>query len=169
MFFPVTEVLALKSLEVVLTYLLVWCFLFPTLFRYIDNETGRVMHDIVTKDSYGRQFEAIQHCFRIIGFTDEVRDPAAKPLLILFIKINSSAACAQAAIWFCGHTPVPQNLSYDSSELWKQIHTLRSQDQPEVSVDAQASLFRILYHTVFCVNGSLLQFVELGLRASYNF
>uniref|UniRef100_A0A8C3DF90 non-specific serine/threonine protein kinase n=1 Tax=Corvus moneduloides TaxID=1196302 RepID=A0A8C3DF90_CORMO len=39
--------------------------------RYIDNETGRVMHDIVTKDSYGRQFEAIQHCFRIIGFTDE--------------------------------------------------------------------------------------------------
>uniref|UniRef100_A0A8C9EZP7 non-specific serine/threonine protein kinase n=1 Tax=Pavo cristatus TaxID=9049 RepID=A0A8C9EZP7_PAVCR len=45
--------------------------LFLTLFRYIDNETGRVMHDIVTKDSYGRQFEAIQHCFRIIGFTDE--------------------------------------------------------------------------------------------------
>ncbi|KFW75400.1 Myosin-IIIb, partial [Phalacrocorax carbo] len=39
--------------------------------RYIDNETGRVMHDIVTKDSYGRQFEAIQHCFKIIGFTDE--------------------------------------------------------------------------------------------------
>ncbi|XP_074404616.1 myosin-IIIb isoform X1 [Zonotrichia albicollis] len=39
--------------------------------RYIDNETGRVMHDIITKDSYGRQFEAIQHCFRIIGFTDE--------------------------------------------------------------------------------------------------
>ncbi|GAB0191573.1 myosin-IIIb [Grus japonensis] len=39
--------------------------------KYIDNETGRVMHDIVTKDSYGRQFEAIQHCFRIIGFTDE--------------------------------------------------------------------------------------------------
>ncbi|KAJ7398057.1 Myosin-IIIb [Pitangus sulphuratus] len=38
---------------------------------YIDNETGKVMHDIVTKDSYGRQFEAIQHCFRIIGFTDE--------------------------------------------------------------------------------------------------
>ncbi|XP_067994725.1 myosin-IIIb isoform X10 [Melanerpes formicivorus] len=39
--------------------------------RYIDNETGKVMQDIVTKDSYGRQFEAIQHCFRIIGFTDE--------------------------------------------------------------------------------------------------
>uniref|UniRef100_A0A8C0GL37 non-specific serine/threonine protein kinase n=1 Tax=Chelonoidis abingdonii TaxID=106734 RepID=A0A8C0GL37_CHEAB len=39
--------------------------------RYIDNETGRVMQDIITKDSYGRQFEAIQHCFRIIGFTDE--------------------------------------------------------------------------------------------------
>ncbi|NWJ08269.1 MYO3B protein, partial [Crypturellus undulatus] len=39
--------------------------------RYIDNETGKVMQDIITKDSYGRQFEAIEHCFRIIGFTDE--------------------------------------------------------------------------------------------------
>lgn len=64
-----------------------------TLFRYIDNETGRVMHDIVTKDSYGRQFEAIQHCFRIIGFTDEVRYPVAKPLLT-FLKTTSCAACA---------------------------------------------------------------------------
>nr|XP_034991520.1 myosin-IIIb [Zootoca vivipara] len=39
--------------------------------RYIDNDTGRVMHDIISKESYGTQFEAIQHCFRIIGFTDE--------------------------------------------------------------------------------------------------
>lgn len=163
MFFPVTEVLALKSLEVVLAYLLVWCFLSPTLFRYIDNETGRVLHDIVTKDSYGRQFEAIQHCFRIIGFTDEVRDPVAKPLLTFFIKTTSSAASAQAAVWFCGYTPVPQNLSYDGIELWKHNHTLGSQDQPEVSVGTQARPFTILYHAAFCVNRSLLEFVELGL------
>ncbi|XP_066468288.1 myosin-IIIb isoform X3 [Tiliqua scincoides] len=39
--------------------------------RYIDNDTGRVMHDIISKESYGKQYEAIQHCFRIIGFTDE--------------------------------------------------------------------------------------------------
>ncbi|KAJ7345657.1 hypothetical protein JRQ81_001607, partial [Phrynocephalus forsythii] len=39
--------------------------------RYIDNDTGRVMYDIISKESYGTQFEAIQHCFRIIGFTDE--------------------------------------------------------------------------------------------------
>nr|XP_033800014.1 myosin-IIIb [Geotrypetes seraphini] len=39
--------------------------------RYIDNETGKVMQDIVTKETYRKQFEAIQHCFRIIGFTDE--------------------------------------------------------------------------------------------------
>nr|XP_056717041.1 myosin-IIIb [Euleptes europaea] len=39
--------------------------------RYIDNDTGRVMCDIISKESYGTQFEAIQHCFRIIGFTDE--------------------------------------------------------------------------------------------------
>uniref|UniRef100_A0A8C5XEH5 non-specific serine/threonine protein kinase n=1 Tax=Microcebus murinus TaxID=30608 RepID=A0A8C5XEH5_MICMU len=39
--------------------------------RYIADETGRVMHDITSKESYRRQFEAIQHCFRIIGFTDK--------------------------------------------------------------------------------------------------
>ncbi|XP_029463763.1 myosin-IIIb [Rhinatrema bivittatum] len=39
--------------------------------RYIDNETGKVMQDIVTKATYRKQFEAIQHCFRIIGFTNE--------------------------------------------------------------------------------------------------
>ncbi|XP_044525738.1 myosin-IIIb-like [Gracilinanus agilis] len=39
--------------------------------RYIDNETGRVMEDIIAKESYGKQFEEIQHCFKIIGFTDE--------------------------------------------------------------------------------------------------
>lgn len=42
------------------------------LFRYIDN--GRVMHDIISKESYGTQYEAIQHCFRIIGFSDEVSE-----------------------------------------------------------------------------------------------
>ncbi|XP_006766611.1 PREDICTED: myosin-IIIb [Myotis davidii] len=39
--------------------------------KYIADETGRVMHDITSKESYRRQFEAIQHCFRIIGFTDK--------------------------------------------------------------------------------------------------
>lgn len=45
-----------------------------TPFRYIADETGRVIHDITSKESYRRQFEAIQHCFRIIGFTDKVGD-----------------------------------------------------------------------------------------------
>ncbi|XP_075841052.1 myosin-IIIb isoform X1 [Microtus pennsylvanicus] len=39
--------------------------------RYIAAETGRVMKDITSKESYRRQFEAIQHCFRIIGFTNK--------------------------------------------------------------------------------------------------
>lgn len=30
------------------------------------------MRDITSKESYRRQFEAIQHCFRIIGFTNKV-------------------------------------------------------------------------------------------------
>ncbi|XP_045154975.1 myosin-IIIb isoform X1 [Echinops telfairi] len=39
--------------------------------RYIADETGKVIHDIISKESNRRQFEAIQHCFRIIGFTDK--------------------------------------------------------------------------------------------------
>ncbi|XP_075385245.1 myosin-IIIb [Tenrec ecaudatus] len=39
--------------------------------RYIADGTGKVIHDIISKDSNRRQFEAIQHCFRIIGFTDK--------------------------------------------------------------------------------------------------
>ncbi|XP_043931443.1 myosin-IIIb [Protopterus annectens] len=39
--------------------------------RYIDNENGRVMQDIVSNKSYREQFEAIQDCFRIIGFSEE--------------------------------------------------------------------------------------------------
>ena len=45
-----------------------------TPYRYIADETGKVMQDITSKESYRRQFEAIQHCFRIIGFTDKVSD-----------------------------------------------------------------------------------------------
>uniref|UniRef100_A0A286Y0P1 non-specific serine/threonine protein kinase n=1 Tax=Cavia porcellus TaxID=10141 RepID=A0A286Y0P1_CAVPO len=41
--------------------------------RYLADGTGRVMQDITSKESYRRQFEAIQHCFRIIGFTEKVR------------------------------------------------------------------------------------------------
>ncbi|KAK1165684.1 myosin-IIIb-like isoform X2 [Acipenser oxyrinchus oxyrinchus] len=39
--------------------------------RYIDNENGKVMQDIISNNSYKDQSEAIQHCFRIIGFTEE--------------------------------------------------------------------------------------------------
>uniref|UniRef100_H3A9B2 non-specific serine/threonine protein kinase n=2 Tax=Latimeria chalumnae TaxID=7897 RepID=H3A9B2_LATCH len=39
--------------------------------RYIDDENGKVIQDIITNKSYREQFEAIQHCFRIIGFSEE--------------------------------------------------------------------------------------------------
>ncbi|XP_062312272.1 myosin-IIIb-like [Osmerus eperlanus] len=39
--------------------------------RYINNEHGRAMQDIVSNKLYQEQFDAIQDCFRIIGFTDE--------------------------------------------------------------------------------------------------
>lgn len=40
--------------------------------RYIENQHGKVMQDIVSSKLYKEQFDAIQDCFRIIGFTDEV-------------------------------------------------------------------------------------------------
>ncbi|CAG09940.1 unnamed protein product, partial [Tetraodon nigroviridis] len=39
--------------------------------RYIDSQHGRVMQDIVSSKLYTEQFDAIQDCFRIIGFTEE--------------------------------------------------------------------------------------------------
>uniref|UniRef100_A0A8C7GAU3 Myosin IIIB n=1 Tax=Oncorhynchus kisutch TaxID=8019 RepID=A0A8C7GAU3_ONCKI len=39
--------------------------------RYIENQHGKVMQDIVSSKLYKEQFDAIQDCFRIIGFTDE--------------------------------------------------------------------------------------------------
>ncbi|XP_030642371.1 myosin-IIIb [Chanos chanos] len=39
--------------------------------RYINSANGKVMQDIVSSKLYKEQFEAIQDCFRIIGFTEE--------------------------------------------------------------------------------------------------
>lgn len=40
--------------------------------RYIDSQHRRVMQDIVSSKLYTEQFDAIQECFRNIGFTEEV-------------------------------------------------------------------------------------------------
>lgn len=50
--------------------LMVWFILF----RYIDSANGKVMQDIVSNKLYKDQFDAIQDCFRIIGFSEEVRN-----------------------------------------------------------------------------------------------
>ncbi|XP_016411537.1 myosin-IIIb-like [Sinocyclocheilus rhinocerous] len=39
--------------------------------RYIDCVNGKVMQDIISSKLYEEQFDAIQDCFRIIGFTEE--------------------------------------------------------------------------------------------------
>ncbi|XP_001920287.5 myosin-IIIb isoform X5 [Danio rerio] len=39
--------------------------------RYIDCVNGKVMQDIISSKLYKEQFDAIQDCFRIIGFTEE--------------------------------------------------------------------------------------------------
>uniref|UniRef100_A0A8B9RNS8 non-specific serine/threonine protein kinase n=1 Tax=Astyanax mexicanus TaxID=7994 RepID=A0A8B9RNS8_ASTMX len=39
--------------------------------RYIDSANGKVMQDIVSSKLYKEQFDAIQDCFRIIGFSEE--------------------------------------------------------------------------------------------------
>uniref|UniRef100_A0A8C2PXK4 Myosin IIIB n=1 Tax=Cyprinus carpio TaxID=7962 RepID=A0A8C2PXK4_CYPCA len=41
--------------------------------RYIDCVNGKVMQDIISSKLYKEQFDAIQDCFRIIGFTEEVQ------------------------------------------------------------------------------------------------
>ncbi|KAF7215867.1 myosin-IIIb isoform X2 [Nothobranchius furzeri] len=39
--------------------------------RYIDSQQHKVMQDIVSRELYKEQFDAIQECFRNIGFTEE--------------------------------------------------------------------------------------------------
>ncbi|XP_041923763.1 LOW QUALITY PROTEIN: myosin-IIIb [Alosa sapidissima] len=39
--------------------------------RYIGSQNGKVMQDIISSKLYKEQFDAIQDCFRIIGFTEE--------------------------------------------------------------------------------------------------
>ncbi|KAK1789349.1 hypothetical protein P4O66_014878 [Electrophorus voltai] len=39
--------------------------------RYIESAHGKVVQDIVSSKLYQDQFNAIQHCFRIIGFSEE--------------------------------------------------------------------------------------------------
>ncbi|KAL2080962.1 hypothetical protein ACEWY4_022815 [Coilia grayii] len=39
--------------------------------RYIESQNGQVMQDIISSKFYKEQFDAIQDCFRIIGFTEE--------------------------------------------------------------------------------------------------
>uniref|UniRef100_A0A3B3X167 non-specific serine/threonine protein kinase n=1 Tax=Poecilia mexicana TaxID=48701 RepID=A0A3B3X167_9TELE len=39
--------------------------------RYIDSQQNKVMQDIVSRKQYKEQFDAIQECFRNIGFTEE--------------------------------------------------------------------------------------------------
>ncbi|MEQ2214087.1 Myosin-IIIb, partial [Xenoophorus captivus] len=39
--------------------------------RYIDSQQCKVMQDIVSSKLYKEQFDAIQECFRNIGFTEE--------------------------------------------------------------------------------------------------
>ncbi|KAG7227564.1 hypothetical protein INR49_005379 [Caranx melampygus] len=39
--------------------------------RYIDSQHSKVMQDIVSSKLYKEQFDAIQECFRNIGFTEE--------------------------------------------------------------------------------------------------
>ncbi|XP_051022389.1 myosin-IIIb [Acomys russatus] len=65
--------------------------------RYIADEAGRAMQDITSKESYRRQFEAIQHCFRIIGFTDKEVHSVYRILAgILNIgNIEFAAICSQ--------------------------------------------------------------------------
>uniref|UniRef100_A0A3B4FG31 non-specific serine/threonine protein kinase n=1 Tax=Pundamilia nyererei TaxID=303518 RepID=A0A3B4FG31_9CICH len=48
--------------------------------RYIDSQHCKVMQDIVSRKQYKEQFDAIQECFRNIGFTEEEVDSAYKIL-----------------------------------------------------------------------------------------
>lgn len=47
------------------------CFL-TVHFRYFQNENVKLVPDIVGNASYKEHFEAVEQCFKVIGFTLEV-------------------------------------------------------------------------------------------------
>lgn len=51
--------------------------------RYIDSRHRKVMQDIVSSKLYKEQFDAIQDCFRNIGFTEEVPTTATTTAVVL--------------------------------------------------------------------------------------
>lgn len=44
----------------------------PTFFRYLQNEHLRTVQDMMNNSFYKSQYELIEQCFKVIGFTMEV-------------------------------------------------------------------------------------------------
>lgn len=51
-------------------------------FRYLQNDHFRIVQDFMNNSFYKSQFELIEQCFKVIGFTLEVS--ASNPPLFFF-------------------------------------------------------------------------------------
>lgn len=94
--------------------------------RYIDSQHCRVMQDIVSSKLYTEQFDAIQDCFRIIGFTEEVN---LKPSVLghrwkTFIFLSCSS--------LGGHLCVPNSVGHsEHGKYWIYGHHIPTPDGQE--------------------------------------
>jgi len=61
--------------------------------RYIDSQDCKVMQDIVSSKQYKEQFDEIQDCFRIIGFTEEVTGIFSYWIIIIIIIYFFISCC----------------------------------------------------------------------------
>ena len=52
-------------------------------FRYLQNDHFRIVQDFMNNSFYKSQFESIEQCFKVIGFTLEVS--ADNPFLLFFV------------------------------------------------------------------------------------
>lgn len=95
--------------------------------RYIDSQHRRVMQDIVSSKLYKEQFDAIQECFRNIGFTEEVLRYSIRQstvfvyrsngmIFVIFASFLGGQLCVQNSLshfehrqyWICcHHIPTP--------------------------------------------------------------
>lgn len=70
--------------------------------RYIDSQYHKVMQDIVSSKLYKEQFEAIQECFRNIGFTEEVRPCSAIHRVLGYRSFKCSDVCIVYGYYLSG-------------------------------------------------------------------
>uniref|UniRef100_A0A8C2J702 Myosin IIIB n=1 Tax=Cyprinus carpio TaxID=7962 RepID=A0A8C2J702_CYPCA len=114
--------------------------------RYIDCVNGKVMQDIISSKLYKEQFDAIQDCFRIIGFTEEVhvKMRGTDPFLMFFCVY---LLCSAAALLSIGSEELQEALT--SHCVVTRGETIIRTNTVDKATDVRDAMSKALYGRLF--------------------